>query len=345
MNKNENIIVWANWLRAIAILPVILVHSTGELVVSNNLSISWHFANIIIASSRICIPVFLMLTGSFLLSKQKDIKTKPFLQKRLTRVVYPAIFWGIAYAIYNIFTSHQAGISISAKFIADSLIHDIKNGPSFQYWYIYMLIGVYLAIPLLNKWIKIINEKDILYFVGLWFIGYCLDVFDLGFINSIFDPFIGMIGFVVFGYYLFNKDLSKYKNISVYSLIGCIGSCLIVSAIAYFLNRNGGPLDQTAYGNTFPFVITAGIFMFICFKYSKVTSKPNKVINVLSKYSYAIYLNHMLILNILKQLGLDHSFSHPLISMPLIWVISLSLCILSAYLLSKIKFLKPLVGI
>ena len=42
------------------------------------------------------------------------------------------------------------------------------NGASYHFWYIYMIIGIYLFIPIIGRWIRSAPESHIQYFLGIW---------------------------------------------------------------------------------------------------------------------------------------------------------------------------------
>lgn len=344
MTQKRDMLIWPNWLRAIAIIAVVATHIAAEIVIINTPSISWHIANLWICFSRFCVAAFLMLTGSFLLSKDKNIEIRPFLRKRLSRVVYPFLFWSLFYYIYNIYSYCQLGRLTDLSSFLNLTTENILSGTSYQLWYVYMLIGVYLAIPLLNKWIKVVTERDLLYFFILWIIGFCIKILAPGSnFDLTFAPFIGLLGFVILGYYLFNKNYQS-KNIAPYSLLIFILSCIGATLWSTYLNRNGGTFNGDAYKFETPFMFIASIAIFLFAKYSKLCSKQNKIIDLLSRYSYGIYLNHVLILIAFKHIGITYNFIHPVFSIPLLTIICLALSIGLLYILNKIPILNKLTG-
>ncbi len=75
-------IFWADTMRALAILMVVIIHSSAPVlynwneVLASNIPIpSWNFANILNSISRISIPIFVMLSGTFLLRSPENLQT------------------------------------------------------------------------------------------------------------------------------------------------------------------------------------------------------------------------------------------------------------------------------
>ena len=47
----------------------------------------------------------------------------------------------------------------------------ILTGPYYQFWYLYMLMGLYLLTPILRILVAHADRKIMKYFVILWFLG------------------------------------------------------------------------------------------------------------------------------------------------------------------------------
>jgi peptidoglycan/LPS O-acetylase OafA/YrhL len=101
-SKNiKQTLVWPDQVRAIATVSVILLHVAAPLLYQyRKIEISdWWIANSIDSAMRFCVPVFMMLTGALLLSKNEP--TTLFYKKRFSRLVYPFVLWTTLYLWYN----------------------------------------------------------------------------------------------------------------------------------------------------------------------------------------------------------------------------------------------------
>src|SRR5690606_22413849 len=116
-------------------IPVLSNFSDGE-----NFETALFFSS----SVRFCVPIFVMITGVLLLQKPEELSI--FLRKRFTRLLFPFIFWSFIYI------SLKTNIDWSWNEIAVFAGKQLKSGAEFHLWYVYMLIGVYLFIPVLSKW-------------------------------------------------------------------------------------------------------------------------------------------------------------------------------------------------
>ena len=82
---------------------------------------------------RFGVPLFLLISGALLLNR--EIELKSFFKKRFVRICYPLIFFIILAYVLKIY------------------LH-----PLTAFWYCWMVIGTYLAIPLINIFVKYASE-------------------------------------------------------------------------------------------------------------------------------------------------------------------------------------------
>ena len=81
-----------------------------------------------------------MVSGALLLNR--EIEIVPFLKKKTARLIYPLAFYAILTTyIFSIFPNFISG-----------------------FWYAIMIIGIYLAIPIVNVFIKNVDMEYIEYF-------------------------------------------------------------------------------------------------------------------------------------------------------------------------------------
>ena len=247
-------IVWADVLRFVAMFMVIAVHCTDPFNISPaaRLNPDYNFWGTIYGSIlRPCVPLFVMLTGMLLLPVKME--TGPFYKKRLMRVVFPFLIWSVLYDMFPWFTGVigcepsiitkffvYAGASPSQA-LGDSL-HNVLMIP-FNFtamcthmWYIYMLIGIYLYMPVFSAWVKIATDKQkrmFLYFWGLTlFMPYVWEYVSRYILGScpwngrfdMFYYFAGFNGYLLLGHYLSKgNNWSILKTVLISSVLFAIG--------------------------------------------------------------------------------------------------------------------------
>ena len=137
-------IVWIDWLRVIACLMVMFVHSTEPFYLGGNGSLiesesdAW-WVSFFDSFVRSCVPLFVIASSFLLLPLQYPAGT--FFKKRAVRILIPFAVWSVFYAIYW-------GEPVSN--LKDLLFN--FNYAAGHLWFVYMLVGLYLIIPILSPW-------------------------------------------------------------------------------------------------------------------------------------------------------------------------------------------------
>jgi surface polysaccharide O-acyltransferase-like enzyme len=194
--------------RTVAMFGVILLHAAGRFTITpqqlSQLSpfgfTQWSV--VAIYQSFVVplgVPLFLMLSGALLLQPNKIEPMRTFFRKRWIRIGLPAVFWCVAYFIWD-FTIQKIPFSIEA------VVQGILNGPYTQLWYLYVLAVLYLLTPVLRIIIAHADETIIQYLVMVWVVGVSvIPLFSLltGYqLNSNVFTLTGYVGFYVLGTYL-----------------------------------------------------------------------------------------------------------------------------------------------
>ena len=152
--------VWIDWLRVAACFMVFVVHSTepfylggqGSLILDETDAFWASFFDTLV---RACVPLF-VIASSYLMFPL-NCSTGEFFKKRAIRILIPFILWSVVYA-----------------FVWGEPVENFKNLLlNFNYaaghiWFIYMLLGVYLLMPLLSPWAEKVGKKELLAYLGIW---------------------------------------------------------------------------------------------------------------------------------------------------------------------------------
>ena len=346
--QKENNLNWTTNLRVLATISVILLHVAGQLLgqygtISNT---EWWTGNIYDGSVRFCVPIFVMLTGALLLPKNYELTD--FLKKRFSRIVLPFLFWSFIYIFFALNRKLSESYEMTWFEIGKWIYNLIKNGSSIHLWYIYMIMGIYLFIPILSKWVQNCNEKEILYFLIIWLISLLFDqpLLEKFKIDIDFTYFSDFIGYLVLGYYLSVKSFSfsntKIKVLSILLIILGISTTIIGT---YFSTYNSGKFDEYFYGYLTPNTLIVSVGVFMLFKNIKITNlKATKAIDFISKYSYGIYLIHILVMRKMEYFGISTQIMNPIFSIPLVTLLCLLISVSIIFLLNKIPFGKYISG-
>ena len=107
-----------------------------------------------------------------------------------------------------------------------------------------------------------------------------------------------------------------------------------------------GKFYKNYYSYLIPNLLLMATSVFVLFKNinHRLDGFLKTVRDVVDKYSYGIYLSHILVLNYLIMFGVDWNLIHPLIGIPLTTFITLALSVIIVFLISKIPFGKYISG-
>lgn len=90
---------WLHGLRVFAIAMVVILHASGLILVEAEFSsYDWWVGNIYNAFTRMAVPIFFMISGYLLLSKNEGILS--FYKKRFSKILLPFIIWTLFYSVW-----------------------------------------------------------------------------------------------------------------------------------------------------------------------------------------------------------------------------------------------------
>jgi surface polysaccharide O-acyltransferase-like enzyme len=340
-NSMDNRLAWADNLRVAATIAVIVLHVTPNMLYENYSDSDnvWWISNVFTSICRFCVPSFVMLTGMLVISKEYEIVE--YLRRKVIRIVVPLLFWSILYIMLNLSILYFTGVNLTLEVIFKSIFSQLRSGSSFHLWYVYMIIGIYLFLPIISKWIKNCNDREILYFLLVWFIAVTASQpFFIKYKTSIdFTYFSGYIGYAVLGYYLSIKSPDKkvVKNFLPQLLI--FAGIGITFLGTYFLYKYKHGFRDYFYGYLSPNVILVSIGVFLLIKKRTINwGKGSTIINLISRYSYGIYLSHIMILYFMSKIGLGWKIMYAGLSIPILTIVCLFVSTIVVLLINRLPY-------
>lgn len=339
MENGENKrLIYVDVLRVIACFLVILTHSSMPMDSSSNIYLA--LISFIGSPSS---ELFLSLSGSVLLPVKTDIKT--FYKRRFMKLLPPVFFWSIVIMFVYVLVGKET---------SSDAIMSIFRMPLFPvigvYWFVYVMIGLYLLAPFVSPWLISANKKQVQLFLGLWGITLLMPYLNMLFPSVysetgnyyfMLNAFGGYLGYWVLGYYLrfypIKMDLNKTWLTIVMIFV------LFLALVAY-LKVTGANVEvfmgSLQIGSALGVIVIYTIVQNLVIK-SKMTVK---IISEIAKYSFGIYLIHIIVVREFVWRFFEASTINPFIETLVIAVISFGLCYTILKILSKIPYSKFIVG-
>ncbi len=338
-------IEWADNIRFFATVSVVLLHvaSSGLYLFGKIDTGKWMIANIADTAVRFCVPIFFMLSGSLLLTKEESLSQ--FFKKRFFKIIPPFLFWSLLYTLMYSVVFYFKGKHVNLSDCIFDFLFNRGFFSQFAYhlWYIYVLLGIYLITPVLKFIFKQNRKISIPIYIIFWIVAVVLHLkFEEngGFLNY-FLKVIAYSGYFVAGYFL-TKITIKLKS---WNKLILISSALILisftSIFTYFKSKNAGELNLDLYNFLLPNIMIYSLIVFLLIKsYNFRNERFIKIRDLINKFSYGIYLSHVMFVWVFEAIGFDWQFIHPLLAIPVLTVVITGLSALTVYILRRTPFLK-----
>lgn len=292
-------------LRVLAIFLVIWQHANEYYYIGPEVSLIKENAvtvGIIDSYARTCIGLFVMISGYLLLPM--NISTGSFFRRRFTRVLFPWLFWCVAYAIYFI---AQRGDTV-AQMLTNIAHIPVNFGTEVGHlWYVYMLVGLYLLVPVISPWLRSCGKRELQFYLMLWGITTLMPYLHLAWPAMLgectWNPtptlhyFTGFAGYFVLGHYI-----RKYGALSRWVACAMVIVGYAVTAAVFCLQV---PYVDGAVRAEIPWdfcclnvaMMTVGTFSLVMRLNVDGGGRMARLVSDVAVCSFAIYLCHIMVLN------------------------------------------------
>ena len=318
-------------LRVIAMTMVIVIHVSniycrnfGEITLTNFV-VSLTFNTI----SRVCVPIFLMISGALML--ERDFNKKKYF-KRIKRFIFLIIAWDIIYLVWEYF---YFGIRRTNY---TQLLYDPFRS---HLWFLYTILVLYTIQPLLKKILHKINNPTKIVLLIIWIVLSTVSIWNYHI--ALYFTIFSYTGFFILGKYLYdyakNNDLKKNNILLIVIMILCF-TCSIILNYTHSIDQNRFYNLFFAYRTPFIMIASFALYILIITNYRK--NYLNKTVMKLSELSLGVYLIHGIFLDITNKVFV-YTASNPIITIPIFVFIIFILSVISTYIIKKIKYLNKLI--
>lgn len=333
-------------LRIFAAFSVVMLHSAAQFWYSLDIySTEWLIANSYDALFRFGVPIFVMISGALFLRPDRSLDMKRLYKHNILRLLVFYVIWS---CIYGLWDCRTFDFSISG---IKPYIQEMLDG-RYHLWFLPMIIGIYVLLPVLKSWVEHAEKKNLQYFLLLFFIFQicsetlrALTVTDE--LHSILDlaqieMACSYIGYFIWGYYLAYVGIGEKLRKCIYALVlpAIVCNVLLGNDLAHRAGRPVGSIyDSFGF---FTFILVTALFLFTTEVLSRKSfgEKSSWLIRELSTDTLGIYAMHIWLIEFLELMGIHSMLLPNIIGIPLHAVFCFVVCALMAALLRRI----PVIG-
>lgn len=201
------------------------------------------------------VPVFFMLTGALLLAKQTDYPQAVFHYAK--RPALALVLFGIPFAALKVI-GETGTLAVSAL---PRIILSVVSGDGFRHmWYLYVLIGIYLVLPVLQRGLAGLNAQGRNWLLGILFVfSFVLPTLQgiTGVQIAFSVPFSYPVFYLIAGSELFRRRPRWHP---LWEILG-----ILLSTAAVWASNRFGFFPEVLSGYSSPVIVLMAICVFSLF--------------------------------------------------------------------------------
>ena len=327
---NKDRLVWCDALRLLAFFMLLCCHAADPFYAAAAYAssgsstdpelVQWGFrwGSLV----RPCVPLFVMLTGVLSLPANRSMES--FYKKRIPRVLFPFLIWSVIYyltpwmtgvlgmdssVVYKLFSWAES----DSQSLSDGLTLVARIPYAFSFiachmWYIYMLIGLYLYLPIFSSWVEKATKRQKEIFLGLWALSTLLPYFNeyvsryaFGTCEwnsfGLFYYFAGFSGYMLLGHYIQHYIQWSWKKTWAVALPLLIGGFLITyNGYSYIMELPDKTPEQVelfwTYNTPNVAMMTIACFLLVYRIRIQAESRIATLLGNLTTCGFGIYMIH-----------------------------------------------------
>ena len=331
-------------LRIFACFSVVMLHSAAQFWYAIPVTEpEWMVTNAYDAAFRFGVPIFVMISGALFLNSNKEISLKRLYLHNILRMIILYFVWSCIYGLFDC-RLYQAEINFSV------VLQEVIVG-RYHLWFLRMIAGVYILLPVLKKWLSNATKRDVEYFLLLFM------VFQVGretlhaliqwpwvnFLSNAVDIYMvcGYLGYFVLGYYIVRYGMDKKWHKWIY-----IGGILSVPAnivVSHWLSLRAEMAKGELFDSfgIFTFMIALALFLFFTEKVSKVqySARMRSLIKEVSLATLGIYLIHLMFIEFWGTYGFHSRMLPPIVGIPILAIVCFGACYIVAAVVRRLPWI------
>lgn len=319
-DKNPNM-KFLSYTRFVCIILVIFNHILINVKNDFHLSIDYNIINF----NYLVNYLLFMVTGYSYMKSKYHISIRMALVT-IFKYYFGVFLFSILFCFLEIY--YKSNYIFNYDMIHKTLYNAIHFYTWDHLWYMYVLMYVYLLLPFLSYIYKSENKYILPTFTLLLFltIVFRLNV-DFGIKHYFFHftPFNNVLFCVTFGAFAYKYNIFKFFHKSIILLL------FVILAILYF---------KFGFGKYNYYIFLVTIVLFSIFK--ELCTYNSKLLNNLSKYTFLIYIIHVLFIHLLTKVFVINPLKYGYLGVFITSFLVYLLSFIIAVIVKKVPFIKDL---
>ncbi|MEE8886727.1 MAG: acyltransferase [Eubacteriales bacterium] len=289
------------------------------------------------------VPCFVMISGALLLNPERKVTVERVFSRYLKRILIALVVFTFIFSLFDMIADHQEGGF--PGLIKNWLTALLFNKSWLHMWYLYMLIGLYLMLPIYRIISKNCSDAELRYLLVLYLIfqsviptiGYATGV-QIGFyilIYTVYPLYFFM------GYALHSGKVKIPAGMAV--LMVLVSTVLLVVTTYFGIHYQNDNLQSlsSSYACILAFFQAVGFFALMMRTEKKKDRRISYFLNEIDKCSFGIYLIHVLVLYTIYRVFDFNPYIHGgLLMLLLLTIVTFALSWLIVRLLKNIPYIK-----
>lgn len=301
-------------LRIVATLMVLLIHISGKGFAGIHLP-HWWAINTWESVSRVCVPLFFMITGALLLPREHSVKS---ILKRAWRILYVLVAWSIIFFTYLHFRHGTAPV--------DTWLDSIAKGPVIGHlWYLYALIPAYFVIPVLSSFHRNTALPMQILVLVIWVLGSSMIPFLDRFTGTVrlgldFHFFYIYPAYILAGA-IFYRHVRMTPARAALAFLVWIAATGCTAFFTWFYSKDLPVNTELFYEYFAPLVVIATFALFYSLRWfasflADRCPRSSRALTFFGSLSFGVYLIHPAIIWEFEGQGYAWNFTNPWIAVP-----------------------------
>ena len=296
----------------------------SEILYRDNISRNTDFLSMLTVYLMMwAVPVFVMVTGALLLDPSRIITFKHLYTRYISRVFFALLFFGIFFRLFDMIMNKEA---FSPAVITDALLK-IYTGKSWSHlWYIYLLIGIYVLLPVYRRVSETLDKKEYLYMLAAFAVFLSvLPVTDVFGKSSAFHLQTTAVYLLYFfaGYGIKKGYLKLGKPAALLLFAAGTAGTSILCYVRYLYDLSSADTLLGSYASPFIVMQALSLFSLIYSEKESAGSGFVRFIAYFDKCTFGIYLIHMVFLRLFLRYMEINPYSHGILSFVCIFAVTL----------------------